>query len=101
LMLEKSVYAVIPPEGCAAILWKDSGQAVRAAESLKLTAKDLLELQIIDQIVAEPNGGAQVSVDETAALLNVALSESLTQVLSMSAEERLRRRYTKLRALGF
>lgn len=101
LMLENSVYSVITPEGCAAILWKDSGQAVRAAESLKLTAKDLLGLRIIDKIIPEPSGGAHVSVEETAALLDAALSVSLAEVLSLSAEERLRRRYSKLRALGY
>ncbi|HLM57451.1 MAG TPA: acetyl-CoA carboxylase carboxyltransferase subunit alpha [Pyrinomonadaceae bacterium] len=101
LMLENSVYSVITPEGCAAILWKDSGQAVRAAESLKLTAKDLLGLRIIDKIIPEPSGGAHVSVDETAALLDTALRESLAEVVSLSAEERLRRRYSKLRALGY
>ena len=101
LMLENSVYSVITPEGCAAILWKDSGQAVRAAESLKLTARDLLDLKIIDRIVPEPAGGAHVSVDETAALLSAALDESLREVISMSTEERLRRRYSKLRALGY
>jgi acetyl-CoA carboxylase carboxyl transferase subunit alpha len=101
LMLENSVYSVITPEGCAAILWKDSGQAVRAAESLKLTAGDLLGLRIIDKIVPEPSGGAHVSVDETATLLDAALRESLAEVLSLSAEERLRRRYSKLRALGY
>lgn len=101
LMLENSVYSVITPEGCAAILWKDSGEAVRAAESLKLTAKDLLGLRIIDKIIPEPSGGAHVSVEETAALLDTALSESLAEVLSLPAEERLRRRYLKLRALGY
>jgi acetyl-CoA carboxylase carboxyl transferase subunit alpha len=101
LMLENSVYSVITPEGCAAILWKDSGQAVRAAESLKLTAGDLLGLRIIDKIVPEPSGGAHVSVEETASLLDAVLRESLAEVLSLSAEERLRRRYSKLRALGY
>jgi len=101
LMLENSVYSVITPEGCAAILWKDSGQAVRAAESLKLTAKDLLELKIIDKIVPEPKGGAHVSIEETAQLLDLSLKESLSEMLALSADERLRRRYSKLRALGY
>lgn len=101
LMLENSVYSVITPEGCAAILWKDSGQAVRAAESLKLTAKDLLELKIIDKIVPEPKGGAHVSIDETARLLDISLKEALTEMLALQADERLRRRYSKLRALGY
>ena len=101
LMLENSVYSVITPEGCAAILWKDSGQAVRAAESLRLTAKDLLKLKIIDKIVPEAEGGAHVSLDETARLLDISLKESLSEMLSLSADERLRRRYSKLRALGY
>jgi acetyl-CoA carboxylase carboxyl transferase subunit alpha len=101
LMMENSVYSVITPEGCAAILWKDSGQAVKAAESLKLTANDLLELKIVDKIVPEPEGGAHTSLDETARLLDMSLNQSLMELLSISAEERLRRRYSKLRALGY
>ena len=60
LMLENSVYSVISPEGCAAILWKDSSQRERAAEALKITADDLLRLKVIDEIVKEPLGGAHV-----------------------------------------
>src|ERR671935_2995925 len=65
LMLENSVYSVISPEGCAAILWKDASQRERAAEALKLTAEDLLRLKVIDEIVKEPVGGAHIDPDAT------------------------------------
>src|SRR5437773_8288888 len=68
LMLENAIYSVISPEGCAAILWKDSSQSAQAAEGLKLTAKDLKNEGIVDQVIAEPKGGAQNSYDEAARL---------------------------------
>ena len=86
LMLENSIYSVISPEGCAAILWKDSSQAARAAEELKLTAEDLLEQGVIDQVVSEPEGGAQLSHDEAARLLDIALCEKLAESASQRAE---------------
>src|SRR5256714_1310080 len=70
MMLENAIYSVISPEGCAAILWKDSSQAPRAAEGLKLTAQDLLSEGLVDQVIAEPKGGAHKSHDETATLLD-------------------------------
>jgi acetyl-CoA carboxylase carboxyl transferase subunit alpha len=100
LMLENAIYSVISPEGCAAILWKDSSQAARAAEGLKLTAEDLKAEGIVDQVVDEPKGGAQNSHDEAARLLDVALSSRLAESSTYSAEERLTRRYQKLRQLG-
>src|SRR5258705_8726328 len=66
LMLENSIYSVISPEGCAAILWKDSSKAEQAAEALRLTAPDLLELQVIDEVIPEPIGGAHRDPEETA-----------------------------------
>ncbi len=100
LMLENSIYSVISPEGCAAILWKDSAQAPQAAEGLKLTAKDLKESGVVDEVIAEPKGGAQNSYDEAARLLDAALSRNLAEASTHSAPERLTRRYQKLRQLG-
>lgn len=101
LMLENAIYSVISPEGCAAILWKDAGLAPRAAEALRLTAKDLLALKIVDGIVPEPSGGAHTDADEAARLLDESLKKSLEESLSLSPAERLTRRYKKLRSLGY
>lgn len=101
LMLENAVYSVITPEGCAAILWKNAAEAARAATYLRLTADDLLHLDIIDEIVAEPPQGAHQSHEESAKLLNDVLSKSLKKAMDVSCEDRLARRYSKLRALGF
>jgi acetyl-CoA carboxylase carboxyl transferase subunit alpha len=100
LMLENAIYSVISPEGCAAILWKDSSQAARAAEELKLTAKDLLSEGIVDQLISEPPGGAQTSHDEAARFLDTALCASLAESATNNAQERLTRRYQKLRQMG-
>src|SRR5574341_1461709 len=79
LVLENAIYAVSSPEGCAAILWKDSSQAARAAEGLKLTAQDLLAEGLVDQVINEPEGGAHKSHDETAKLLDAALCSKLAE----------------------
>ena len=100
LMLENAIYSVISPEGCAAILWKDSSQAARAAEELKLTAPDLKKEGIVDEVVDEPKGGAQNSHDEAARLLDITLCERLAESSTLSVDERLTRRYQKLRQLG-
>lgn len=100
LMLENAIYSVISPEGCAAILWKDSAQAERAASGLKLTAEELYGQGIIDRVVAEPQGGAQTNFDETARLLDISLSEALALTVSQTPEHRLGRRYDKLREFG-
>ena len=100
LMLENAIYSVISPEGCAAILWKDSAQAVRAAEELKLTAQDLLHEGLVDQVIDEPIGGAHQSHDETARLLDAALCSKLAESASSSQQERFTRRYAKLREMG-
>jgi acetyl-CoA carboxylase carboxyl transferase subunit alpha len=100
LMLENAIYSVISPEGCAAILWKDSSQAARAAEELRLTAPDLKKEGIVDEVVAEPKGGAQNSHDEAARLLDITLCERLAESSTRSVEDRLTRRYQKLRQLG-
>jgi len=100
LMLENATYSVITPEGCAAILWKDSTQADRAAEGLRLTAQHLYEEGIVDKIIPEPEGGAHNDYDQTARYLDSALSERLAEAVSCSQEDRLSRRYSKLRRFG-
>jgi acetyl-CoA carboxylase carboxyl transferase subunit alpha len=100
LMLENATYSVISPEGCAAILWKDSSQADRAAEGLRLTAQHLYDEGIVDKIIPEPDGGAHNDYDQTARYLDSALSERLAEAVSCSQEDRLSRRYSKLRRFG-
>jgi acetyl-CoA carboxylase carboxyl transferase subunit alpha len=99
LMFENAIYSVISPEGCAAILWKNSSEAPRASESLRLTADDLFRLKIVDAIVPEPEGGAHASLDETAQLLDGILGRTLDEVLSWDSRERLARRYQRFRYL--
>src|ERR671917_63858 len=96
LMLENAVYSVITPEGCAAILFKDSAQAPRAAEYLRLTAQELGAAGIVDVVVPEPEGGAQLDHDGSARLLDTALGEALQKAAAFAPAERLARRYRKL-----
>ena len=100
LMHEFAIYSVIPPEGCAAILWRDSKRKVEAAEALKLTAPDLLGFGIIDEIVPEPTGGAHTNHELAAALLDTALERALASVSAMDPATRLDARYQKFRAMG-
>jgi acetyl-CoA carboxylase carboxyl transferase subunit alpha len=100
LMQEFGVYSVIPPEGCAAILWRDAQKKVEAAEALKITAPDLLALGIIDEIVKEPVGGAHQDYAAATALLDEALTRHLEQLEAMNPRERLDARYRKFRAMG-
>ncbi len=100
LMQEFSIYSVIPPEGCAAILWRDAGKKMEAAAALKLTAPDLLAGGIIDEIVPEPPGGAHNDVDAAVRAVDEVLNRTLIEVSAMSGEERLERRYEKFRAMG-
>jgi acetyl-CoA carboxylase carboxyl transferase subunit alpha len=100
LILENAYYSVISPEGCAAILWKDRSAAAKAAEALKITAKDLLELKLVDEIVPEPLGGAHNDHALMAALLKQTLLKHLHEVQALSTSERLRARYAKYRAYG-
>jgi acetyl-CoA carboxylase carboxyl transferase subunit alpha len=100
LMLENAIYSVISPEGCAAILFKDASQAARAAAQLRLTAGDLHREGLVDQVIKEPKGGAHASHDETARLLDVALCAKLAESESFSADDRLSRRFKRLRGLG-
>jgi acetyl-CoA carboxylase carboxyl transferase subunit alpha len=100
LMQEFAVYSVIPPEGCAAILWRDAARKVEATEALKITAPDLLARGVVDAIVAEPNGGAHQDPDGAAVLLGEALAAALDEVSARPPAERLERRYAKFRAMG-
>jgi acetyl-CoA carboxylase carboxyl transferase subunit alpha len=100
LMQEFAIYSVIPPEGCAAILWRDSQRKVEAAQALKLTAPDLLHRGIIDEIVPEPIGGAHTSLDESATLLDGPLHRALQLACSPDIDARLARRYDKFREMG-
>jgi acetyl-CoA carboxylase carboxyl transferase subunit alpha len=100
LILENAYYSVISPEGCAAILWKERNAAPKAAEALKITAKDLLELGLVDEFVPEPLGGAHHDPAGTAATLKAHLAKHLTELESLSTSERLKRRYEKFRAHG-
>jgi acetyl-CoA carboxylase carboxyl transferase subunit alpha len=100
LILENAYYSVISPEGCAAILWKDRSAAAKAAEALKITAKDLLELGLVDQIIPEPLGGAHNDLNAMAATLKQVLIRHLAELSHLSASERLRLRYAKYRAYG-
>jgi acetyl-CoA carboxylase carboxyl transferase subunit alpha len=100
LMQQFSVYSVIPPEGCAAILWRDTARKVEAAEALRITAPDLLALELVDEIVQEPVGGAHQDPDEAGRLLDAAISRHLAAVRALSSEARLEARYRKFRAMG-
>jgi acetyl-CoA carboxylase carboxyl transferase subunit alpha len=100
LMHEFAIYSVIPPEGCAAILWRDSNRKVEAAQALKLTAPDLLKFEVIDEIVREPIGGAHTNHDLAATLLDEPLSRTLVEVSAMDPSSRLEARYRKFRVMG-
>ncbi len=100
LMSEFAVYSVIPPEGCAAILWRDSNKKVEAANALKLTAPDLVRLGLVDEIVPEPIGGAHTDLDQAATLLDAALAPALAGLMGIATADRLELRYRKFRAMG-
>ena len=100
LILENAYYSVISPEGCAAILWKDRNAAPQAAEALKITAKDLLELELVDEIVPEPLGGAHNDHSAMADTLREVLLRNLEELRQIDPEERLKQRYQKYRRHG-
>jgi acetyl-CoA carboxylase carboxyl transferase subunit alpha len=100
LILENAYYSVISPEACSAILWRDRRHAAEAAEALKLTAQDLFKLEIVDEIVPEPEGGAHRDCDSTAANLSKALRGALQQLCQLPVAELLEKRYQKFRRLG-
>ncbi|MBM3879579.1 MAG: acetyl-CoA carboxylase carboxyltransferase subunit alpha [Verrucomicrobia bacterium] len=100
LILENAYYSVISPEGCAAILWKDRAAAPKAAEALKITAKDLLGFKLVDEVIPEPLGGAHNDLATMAETLKLHLLRHLREVQARPVTERLQQRYAKYRALG-
>jgi acetyl-CoA carboxylase carboxyl transferase subunit alpha len=99
-MLENSVYSVISPEGCASIMWRDASKAETAAEALKITARDLLELKLVDEIVPEPEGGAHFDPESAARLLEPYLVRALDELSLLDPEELRNQRYEKFRRMG-
>ena len=100
LMQENAIYSVISPEGCAAILWRDAGEAKKAAAAFKPDALHCLDLGVIDAIVPEPEGGAHSDHDEAARLLAAALQEALETLEPLDADDRKRRRRARFRSMG-
>jgi acetyl-CoA carboxylase carboxyl transferase subunit alpha len=99
-VLENAYYSVISPEGCAAILWKDSSKAPEASEVLKLTAQDLLKMEIIDDIISEPLGGAHRDYEKTSETIKGTILKNLKQLKGLKKEELLKLRYNKFRKMG-
>jgi acetyl-CoA carboxylase carboxyl transferase subunit alpha len=100
LMLENAVYSVISPEGCAAILWRDGTKGPLAADAMKLTAADLLELKVIDEVIPEPAGGAHRDYHEAAATLKKAIVRHLAELQALSEEKLVSERYQRFRRMG-
>src|SRR4029450_6882523 len=100
LMQEFAIYGVIPPEGCAAILWRDANRKVEAAEALKITAPDLLQLGLIDEIIREPVGGAHNDAAGASALVDQSLEHALALLMPVPVNDRLAARYEKFRRMG-
>ncbi|MBE3574705.1 MAG: acetyl-CoA carboxylase carboxyltransferase subunit alpha, partial [Firmicutes bacterium] len=100
LMLENSIYSVISPEACAAILWRDAGMAKDAAAALRLSAPELLKLGVVDEVVPEPLGGAHRDVQACAATLKAAILRNLEELRRMDIPTLLEKRYHKYRAMG-
>jgi acetyl-CoA carboxylase carboxyl transferase subunit alpha len=99
-MLENSVYSVISPEGCASIMWRDPTKTEAAAEALKITATNLLELKLIDEIVPEPEGGAHTNPEATARFLDPILAAALDELSQLTPKQIVDQRYDKFRAMG-
>ncbi len=99
-ILEYATYSVISPEGCAAILWKDQDRKADAAEAMRLTAPDLLDLRVVDQIIPEPPGGAHTDPAETCRRVGEVLAGALAELERLSPDELTARRYQRFRALG-
>jgi acetyl-CoA carboxylase carboxyl transferase subunit alpha len=100
LMQEFAVYSVIPPEGCAAILWRDANRKIEAAEALKITAPDLIARAIVDGVIEEPLGGAHQDPDAAAASVDLAVRAALAEVAAFDGPTRLQMRYDRFRRLG-
>lgn len=100
LMLENAIYSVISPNGAASILWKDASKADQAAEAMKITAQDLLEMGVIEEIVPEPRGGAHRDYESTAASIKEALLRHLEELSDLNSDELVEDRYRKFRKIG-
>ena len=100
IMQENAIYSVISPEGCASILWRDTAKAPEAAEAMKITAQDLSELGVVDEIVREPMGGAHRDHNRAASLLRRVIRRHLGELMAMSPEELIAHRYDRFRSLG-
>jgi acetyl-CoA carboxylase carboxyl transferase subunit alpha len=100
LMLENSIYSVISPEGCASIMWRDASKAEIAAEALKITATDLLQLRLVDEIVPEPEGGAHYDHEGAAKMLEPFLVRALAELSQLEPQQLLDHRYEKFRRMG-
>ena len=100
LILENAYYSVISPEACSAILWRDRRHAPEAAEALKLTAQDLLKLDVVDEVVDEPEGGAHRDYETAASNLGTALRRNLERLIAMPIGDLLKKRYKKFRSIG-
>ncbi|MCL6482115.1 MAG: acetyl-CoA carboxylase carboxyltransferase subunit alpha [Firmicutes bacterium] len=99
-MLENAIYSVISPEGCASILWRDAAQAPQAAAALRITANDMRQLGLVDEIVPEPEGGAHTNHEEAARILQRVLERQLAELVRLPAAELLEQRYRKFRKMG-
>lgn len=100
LLMENSIYSVISPEGCASILWRDAGKAELAAEALKITARELVDMDLVDGVVPEPEGGAHTDYEQAAQLLDAELFRALTELSAIPLPELLERRYQRFRRMG-
>ena len=100
MMFEHAYYTVISPEGCASILWRDASKFADAAEALRITSKDLLELGVIDEEIPEPIGGAHTDYQATATALKSSISKALNELSNMSSDELRAQRYNKFRVMG-
>lgn len=100
LMMENSIYSVISPEGCASIMWRDASKKVLAAEAMKITAKDMIELGCVDALIPEPAGGAHTNHEQAAKMLDAALHQHLTELKRMSLADMLEARYQKFRKMA-
>lgn len=100
MMLEHAVYSISTPETYASILWKDTSRAAEAAEALKMTSNDLVQLQVIDEVIPEPLGGAQKDVKELYKNIDKCLQKSLAACRKLPVETLLANRYAKFRGIG-
>ena len=98
-MLENAVYSILSPEGYASILWKDSSRAEEAAEKMKLTANDLLELGVIDEVIKEPKGNAKLDIEKMSSILKNKISEITKELQKLEVDNLIEKRYQKFRKM--